>query len=156
MSDLDDALELRIVLYDELAVAYPRLLPDAKYAKLSKDPKMKGEAARLAFTYLSRLAVGRPVTTDLRLLLCMWCMIQLDQIRVNKRRRGRPTDYSKKGAIRAAYARKAAIAKPGQKESIVAELAEEFALKRRRVFEIIEDTDDLVLRAFNNPDLGRD
>jgi hypothetical protein len=51
MSEIDDALELRIVLYDDLellATKYPHLshlLPDAKYRKLSKDPKTKRTAA---------------------------------------------------------------------------------------------------------------
>jgi hypothetical protein len=41
MSKPDDTLELRIVLYDHIAISRPDLLPDAKYAKLAKDPKTK-------------------------------------------------------------------------------------------------------------------
>jgi hypothetical protein len=83
---------------------------------------------------------SRHLTEDEKWLLATWCMVQRGKIRINKRR-GRRTDYTKESAIKAAYARKAATAKPDKKESIIAELAQEFGLKRRRVFEIIKDTD---------------
>jgi len=162
LSTLDDALEIRIVLYDDLvllAIRYPHLshlLPDTKYRKLSKDPKTKRTAAWLAFGYLSLLAGGGPVSDDLKLLLTMWCGRQRQGIKpgwLKPRGRGHPGALGKEIAIRVAYARKLEEAPQQKKESIIAELAREYGLKRRRVFDIVKETDpDLLLRAIRDPD----
>jgi hypothetical protein len=134
-------LELRIALYEELAIADSGLLPDAKYAEQSKDRKIKDSAARTALAYLLRiLARGYWPDDDLRGLLIAWCEHQRQQI-PTKKRRGRPVDSLKEKAVRTAYARKVARDRTQPKESIVAELEREFGIKRRRVFEIIKGTD---------------
>jgi hypothetical protein len=157
-----NTLELRIVLYDQLkllAASFPQLshlLPEAKYRKLSKDPKTKRTADWTAFLYLSNVLSGSPVSDDERRLLGLWCARQRGEIRPGRlkpRRRGRPGAWEKQNQVRVAYARKLEEMPHQKKESIIAELAQEYGLKRRRVFEIIKDTDpDLLLRAIRDPD----
>jgi hypothetical protein len=148
-----DTLELRTVLYDDLAITHPHLLPDTRHRKRSKDPRIKRTAAHHALTKLLYLMTGGPVSDDDLTLLSIWCEQQRRQNGPKPPDRGRPGEYAKATAICVAYARKAAEAKPGQKESIVAELAAEYGLKRRQVFKIMENIDpDLLLRALADPD----
>jgi hypothetical protein len=146
MSEID-TLALRIVLYDELALEFPHLLPDAKYAKQSKDRKIKERAAKTAFTSLVGLLLGARIPNDLRTLLYLWCT-QQGKLQIN-RRRGRRAETTKHMLIHKIYSQKVKGASRGQIESVIAELMRDFGLKRRQLFHIIKSVDPTNYRSGN-------
>ena len=121
-------------------------------ANCQRPPKPKELPRGLAFVYLG----GGPVSDDLKMVLTMWCAKQRREIQpgwIKPCGRGRPGAWEKEKAICLAYARKLEETPQQKKESVIAELAQEYGLKRRRVFDIIKDTDpDLLLRAIRDPD----
>jgi hypothetical protein len=100
--------------------------------KLSEDKTIRERARKIVLREVLRLTRGEDVDRQMQNLIGMWCYQQL----IGKR--GRPKNATKEAAICVAYHMKSFDAPRGTQEAIVAELADEFGLKPRRVYAVLE------------------
>jgi hypothetical protein len=147
---LDDLAELFIVglaLGGKYArgvlVVMARTWPDTPAAEIvaggleiAGGSKLEKTAERIVLASAARLADGEPIDDHMRQLIAVWC-----RRRLKARIAGRRSNSIKNFAVQWAFIERVWRSPSVKREAIVADLAKEFRLKRRRIFDLIKGID---------------
>jgi hypothetical protein len=101
---------------------------------LAADPDIKKRAEKIIVRESARLADGESVAENMRLFIGVW-----NRQRTRGKGRGRPDAWVKETAVCVAWYEKLHKDPRRKREAIVEELANEFGLKRRRIFDILKN-----------------
>ena len=144
---LDDAAEFMIVglalggkYVRDVLLVMARSFPDTKPAelvagclKIASGPGLQKKAERIVLASVVRLATGEPVHGLMRCLIAAWC-----RRRLAGGVTGRRSSNMKDIAVQWAFIERICRNPSHKREAVVAELAKEFRLKRRRIFNLIK------------------
>lgn len=132
MTALDDIDVVRLALGGIFALQSGNGLDPAEWAKRASDKTIKERGKKILLREAARMADGENIGEEMRYLVGVWCRQQLDDARP-----GRPDTFIKEIALCLAFYEKIHNNHTGKREAIIAELANEFGLKRRRVLAIL-------------------
>lgn len=147
---LDDAAEFLIVglalggkYVRNVLLVMKRTWPDTPDAEIvagcreiASGSKLQKMAEHIVLTSMARLADGEPIDHHMRPLIAAWC-----RRRLKGGVAGRRSDSMKTFAVQWAFIERVWKNPSDKREAIVAELAKEFRLKRRRIFDLIKGID---------------
>jgi hypothetical protein len=129
-----DALSFMMLALGGRAALLNSKLPYHEAFTLSEHPKIRDIGEKLILIAVTQLANGAELTGPVRGIISTWA-----SWRTPERGPGRPNiaEKEKPFAVRLAYLEKIEKDPDRKHEAIVSELAQEFGLKRRRIFSII-------------------
>jgi hypothetical protein len=138
-----DALSFMMLALGGNAALLNSKLPYHEAFTLSEHPKIRDIGEKLILIAVTQLANGAELTGPVRGIISTWASWRFFDLRNPKRGRGRPNIAKKEKsfAVWVAYEEKIEKDPRRKREAIIRELEQEFGLKRRRIFAMIDEVD---------------